>query len=339
MKRIILLSVFAVAVTFLLPLLLSAPGRAAEAAEDAPASPAETPLAAVAERSLAPAADGANVLTVRTGAGDEEMTMAEYLPFALAGEMPAVFDPEALKAQAVALRSYVLYGREHRKAAHPDADVCTDAGCCAAWTDAEALREKWGGNYDVYLEKLTAAVRDTDGQYLSWEDAPALAVFHAASYGNTEDGTALGLSAPYLVSVETPENAAAVTNLYTTVEVTAAEFRMTVQGAFPGVALQEDAPETWVESVALNAAGRVAEARIGGIPVSGLALRQLFALRSTDFTLVWDEESGCFRFRVNGYGHGLGLSQYGTDLMAKSGADYAEILAHYYPGTLLTTAG
>ena len=79
----------------------------------------------------------------------------------------------------------------------------------------------------------------------------------------------------------------------------------------------------------------MAEARIGGVPVSGLALRQLFALRSTDFTLAWDGASGCFRFRVNGYGHGLGLSQYGTDLMAKSGADYAEILAHYYPGTLL----
>ena len=185
MKRILWYSILAVALAFLLPILLTPVHRgAAEEGDSAPSAPELTPAPAI-ERARTPVLDEAILLTVRTERGDETMSMAEYLPLALAGEMPAAFDSEALKAQAVALRSYALHYREHRKANHPEADICSSASCCAALADEETLRARWGGNYDAYLEKLAAAVRATDGQYLVWEDEPILAVFHASSGGRT----------------------------------------------------------------------------------------------------------------------------------------------------------
>lgn len=341
MRRAMLLSVLAVVLAFLLPLLLSA--APARRAEEEPGAPAEETQAGKAEEIKTPArpvADAALALTVRTGDGDVEMTMADYLPLAVAGEMPAAFAAEALKAQAVALRSYALYYRANRKDAHPGADVCTDPGCCAAYLDVEALRAAWRGDFEPNYAKVLAAAAETDGQYLAYDGAAIRAVFHASSYQNTEDGAALGIAAPYLSSVATPETGEAVKNLNSTVEVSRADFKQTVQGNIPGAVLDEGAgPAAWVGEVRLNAAGRVAEAEVGGAAVSGLALRQMFSLRSTDFMLAWDADAGAFMFRVSGYGHGLGMSQYGADLMAKEGADYASILAHYYPGTVLVRNG
>lgn len=338
MRRAMLLSVLAVVLAFALPLLLSAaparraeePGAPAEETEPGKAGEAETKTPA------RPVADAALALTVRTEEGDVEMTMADYLPLAVAGEMPAAFEPEALKAQAVALRSYALHYRANRKDAHPEADICTDPGCCAAYLDAEALRAMWGGNYEAYYAKILAAAAETDGQYLAYDGAPILAVFHASSYRSTEDGAALGMAAPYLSAVATPETGETVRNLNSTVEVSRADFKETVRSNVPNAVLDDAAgPAAWVGAVRLNAAGRVAETEIGGAAVSGLALRQMFSLRSTDFMLAWDADADAFVFRVSGYGHGLGMSQYGADLMAKEGTDYASILEHYYPGTVL----
>lgn len=341
MKRTILLSILAVLLAFALPALLSAaPGRPSEPEREEPPVPELTPAPAADSLSAAhtPILDAGITLTVHTEEGDVEMSMAEYLPRALAGEMPAAFDAEALKAQAVALRSYALHYRANRKDAHPEADICTSPGCCAAFADEDALRANWGANYETYMAKIEAAAADTDGQYLVWESEPILAVFHASSAGRTEDGAALGVGEPYLVSVETPETAGDVTNLLTTVEVTPEDLRSTVLGMFPEASFPDGDPAGWIGPVTLNAAGRVASVQIGGVSVSGLTLRQLFALRSTDFMLAWDAEAQYFVFRVRGYGHGVGLSQHGANLMARSGADYAEILAHYYPGTELVMA-
>ena len=340
MRRAILLSVLAVALAFLLPLVLSAaPARRAEEDRGAPAEETETPAAGASEAKTParPVADTAEVLSVHTEDGDVEMTMADYLPRAIAGEMPAAFEPEALKAQAVALRSYVLHYRAQRKDAHPEADICTDPGCCAAYLGEDALRAAWGGNYEAYYAKILAAAAETDGQYLAYDGAPILAVFHASSYRSTEDGAILGVAEPYLSAVATPETGEAVKNLHSTVEVSRDEFRETVRSSLPGAVLGDD-PAAWVGEVRLNAAGRVAEAELGGVAVSGLVLRNLFSLRSTDFMLAWDADRDAFVFRVSGYGHGLGMSQYGAGLMAKEGTDYAEILEHYYPGTVLVQA-
>lgn len=317
MKRYLAITLLALALAFGLPPLL-------------------LPRAAPAPAADAPARTDAELhLRLRTDAGVQDVTMADYLPLALAGEMPAAFDPEALKAQAVALRTFALYQREQGKAAHPEADVCSDPACCAAWLSVEALRERWGERYESYAARVQEAVRETDGQYLVWEDHPILAVFHACSLERTEDGAALGLSAPYLQSVSTPETPQTVRQLLTTVEVTPEDFSASLLALCPEADFS-GAPETWLGLVSLDAAGRAERLQAGGQEFSALTLRQVFALRSTDFTLAWDGEK--FVFRVCGYGHGLGMSQHGADCLAKQGADYAAILAHYYPGTELVVA-
>ena len=331
-KRTILLSFLAVGLAFLLPILLSS---APAGREPTPPEAAESPTPSADKPSPAPVLDAAVTLLVQTEDGVSEMTMADYLPAALAGEMPAAFHPEALKAQAVALRSYALHYRAAHKQQHPDADVCAYSACCAAYFSDAELRERWGESYTYYMAKINEAVAATDGQYLVWEETPILAVFHASSEGVTESGADLGMTEPYLRSVSTPETADTVTKLVTEVLVTAEEFRTAVSGIAPGAAFGAD-PDGWLGAVTRNEAGRVEKSVIGGVEVSGLALRQLFSLRSTDFTLDWD--GACFRFEVHGYGHGAGMSQYGADLMADGGADYAEILAHYYPGAQLVMA-
>ncbi|MBQ7144940.1 MAG: SpoIID/LytB domain-containing protein [Oscillospiraceae bacterium] len=339
MKRIFAVSLFALALCFALPpLLLPAGARPlAEAAAEqaAEVSGEDAGGAASAADDLLPAdpadrADAAVSLRLLTAEGTvETLSLADYLPAALAGEMPAAFEPEALRAQAVALRTYALYCQAHPKSAHPDADLCARADCCCAWLDEETLRERWGDDHAANRARLEQAVADTDGETLVWEGEPILAVFHAASQGRTEDGAALGLSVPYLKSVETPETPERVRQLVTTVEVAPAELAATLTSLNPEADFS-GSPEDWLGPVSLDAAGRVSAVVLGGRQFSALALRQAFGLRSTDFTLVWD--GGAFTFRVRGYGHGLGLSQHGAELMAEAGASYLEILAHYYPG-------
>ena len=266
MKQIAAFSLFAVLLAFVLPLLLYLPGRGASAeaseppaaeASEAPPSPAPAAEVGTAQ----PVPDAERTLAVLTSKGVETMTVADYLPAALAGEMPASFSPEALKAQAVALRTYALYYQAQRKASHPEADVCANSGCCAALASPETLRENWGEHYAEYTEKLSAAVRATDGQYLVWEAAPALAVFHASSAARTEDAAALGMHQSYLTSVETPETVEEVRNLLSTVEVSPSEFAAAVRSVAPEAALS-GAPETWLGAVHLDAAGRVASAEM-----------------------------------------------------------------------------
>ena len=323
-------SVPAVLLTFFLPVLLAAVNTPPAPEAEALAGAAPAPL-----RQEELVRDQTMQLTVRTENGDRVMSMLDYLSHAVAGEMPAVFSLEALKAQAVALRSYALFFQENRKEVHPEADICTSPGCCAAFCTEETLRQKWGAKYEEYLDKINRAVRETDGQYLAYHAAPVFALFHASSRSSTENGSALGLSAPWLVSVSTPETASTVTNLDTTVLVSSEDFRSTILQTFPDALLPQDNPGAWTGAVTMNDSGRVSQIEIGSVSISGLTIRQLFGLRSTNFTLAWDAEQNHFVFRVSGYGHGVGMSQYGASLMAASGADYTEILAHYYPGTTL----
>ena len=154
-------------------------------------------------RHFAPAralADERTTLTVLTEDGPIPMTMAEYLPRAVAAEMPASYGQEALKAQAVAARSYVLSGKRHA-----DADVCTDHGCCLAYHSEDELRALWGEDYDGNMALVRAAVTATDGQVLTYQGEIIEAAFHASSAGRTESSAAVWSALPYLVSVPSPE--------------------------------------------------------------------------------------------------------------------------------------
>lgn len=266
--------------------------------------------------------DGETVKTV---------SVREYLIGALAAEMPASFEPEALKAQAVALRSYLFYKRLHRPSSHPDADICTRSSCCAAWKDDAYLRGKWGEDFEDNLAKITSAVDATADMYLSYGGEPALAVFHSSSSGRTEaSGEIWSEALPYLVSVETPESEATVPDFVSTVTVSADDFRETVRAQYPDADLSGDL-STWLGASVLDASGRLGSVTVGGVPLTGAQIRSLFGLRSTAIELSVGE--GAVTLTTRGYGHGVGLSQYGANVMAQEGADFEEILANYYPGT------
>ena len=270
---------------------------------------------------------------LRVLCGDEvrEMDLRDYLFGVLAAEMPADFEPEALKAQAVAARTYALWCM--RGGRHEGADVCTDYRCCQAWRDDAALREAWGASYEDRAAKLRSALDATDGEYLSYEGLPAFAAFHSSSAGFTEDSGAIWSALPYLVSVSSPEDAESVPGYVSEAVFPALDFRDTLLYDKPEADFSGP-PEGWIGETERDGSGRVAWMELGGVRFSGTQLRALFSLRSTAFTLGCAD--GLFTFTVTGFGHGVGMSQYGAQALAAQGWDYAAILAHYYPGTALT---
>ena len=252
----------------------------------------------------------------------EEMDMEEYLTGVLLGEVPADFEPEALKAQAVAARTYtakaVLTGGKHG-----DGRLCADSACCQAYLpEAEYLGA--GGTEDG-LEKIRSAVTDTAGLVLSFQGSLIEATYFSCSGGRTEDAQAVwGTDYPYLRVVASPG------------EEEAAHYREEIslaEGPFQvklGRKL-EGSPETWFGKCTRTPGGGVDTLEIGGEGYTGVRLRQLFDLPSTAFTV--SVEAGKIVFRTRGYGHRVGMSQYGADAMAVTGSGFREILEHYYPGT------
>lgn len=260
-----------------------------------------------------------------------EMDTEAYLKGVLAAEMPASFPLEALKAQAVAARSYAIYCIGSGK--HKNADLCSSSACCQAWQDEEQQKEKWGESYSVYAEKLGTAVDETAGEYLCYEGQAIFAAFHSSSAGYTENSSALWAELPYLVSVESPENYTDVPNYVSTLSCSPIDFRDTLLSAKHSADFTGN-EENWIGETVRNESGRVEKILLGGEEFQGTQLRKLFSLRSTAFELAYSE--GAFHFTVTGYGHGIGMSQYGAKHMAEEGHDYRSILAHYYPDTYLS---
>lgn len=257
----------------------------------------------------------------------ETMTMAEYLWRVVAAEMPATFEEEALRAQAVCARTYTLWKME--RAVHEEADLCDNSACCQAYMSHEEAEARWADLAQAYTQRITGAVKDTDGQILTYDGAPIQAVFFSSSVSSTEDAAQVwGNSLPYLVSVPSPEGEE-VPNYHSTVTLTAEELRGLVQQSGMGITLSGDS-STWLSDLSYNASGRVAELTVGGVRLSGGAARSLFGLRSACFAV--EEESGVFTFSVTGYGHGVGMSQYGANAMAKEGSSWEDIVRHYYTG-------
>ena len=274
--------------------------------------------------------------TVQTETGTETTDLAAYLPGVLAGEMPALFETQALMAQAVAARTYILHRMEHPSPAHPDADICNDSACCKAYVTEEELRKNWGDHYDTYWARITNAVQSTDGQYLTYEGAPIEAVFHSSSKGTTESSEAIWNPRPYLISVESPETESDVKNLVTEVSFSAEELRSCLSDKFPDLRFSAD-PAVWLTDLQLTDSGRVDSISVCGTPLKGTQLRSALGLRSSAFSVDYADDA--FTFTVSGYGHGVGMSQYGANVYAKQGWGYDEILAHYYPNTQITSAG
>ena len=258
-----------------------------------------------------------------------EMTMADYLWRVVAAEMPASFEPEALKAQAVAARTYAAAKMAAGEANHPDADMCTDISCCQAYITPQDAAANWGASASSYEAKISAAVADTSGVIATYGGQPIQAVFFSSAAGRTADAVEVwGNEVPYLTGVESPEGEE-VPNYHSTVTVPVEEFRTTLLSQVTGADLSGD-PSGWFGTPVLASNGGVTSITVGGVSVTGATLRSLFGLRSTVFTVQAD--STAVTFSVTGYGHGVGMSQYGANAMAKAGSTFEEILTHYYTG-------
>lgn len=282
------------------------------------------------ETNPAEIAPGSPVLRVLDGETVTRQEPEEYLAGVVRAEMPASFELEALKAQAVAARTYTLYkllgGGNHGETA----DICTDPACCQAWLGEVQARENWGPRAEEYEAKIRRAVEETEGQTILYEGAPILAVFHSSSAGRTRAADAVWQSGlPYLQPVDSPEAGERIPNYYSRAEFSTEEVRSALLASCPQADLSGRA-ETWLRNAQRDGAGAVETLEVGGVRVKGSRLRGALGLRSACFT--WETGADGFTFFVTGYGHGVGLSQYGAEAMAAAGADWREIIAHYYTG-------
>jgi stage II sporulation protein D len=264
----------------------------------------------------------------------EEVTLADYLWGVVAAEMPASFQMEALKAQTVAARTYCLYQSAAGGDKHPGADVCTDSTCCQAYRTADQATAVWGTEAQRYSDKIRQAVADTDGLLCLYDGAPIDAVFFSSSAGKTSDAAAVwGAEVPYLASVDSPEGTE-VPGWQTVVTFTPAEFAATFQKTYPEAQFSAD-PATWVTDLETDDTGLVQRVTIGGVTVTGGEARTLFGLRSAHFTV--SSAANAVTLWVTGYGHGVGMSQYGANALAGEGKTFREILTWYYTGATVGT--
>lgn len=253
-----------------------------------------------------------------------EMDIEVYVARVVLAEMPASFDTEALKAQAVASRTYTL--RTCADAQKHNGAVCTSYQCCQAYmTEAAYLERGWDPNN---VARVQEAVRATAGQVLTYEGEWIRSTYFACSGGCTEAAVAVwGKEYPYLQSVKSPGEEETV--YYTdTKEFTPDGFQEAM-----GIALVGPT-ELWFGTITYTESGGVDTMEIGGISYRGTTLRSLLGLRSTIFEVIVSGSK--ILFVTKGYGHRVGMSQYGAEAMALEGCDYKQILDYYYQNTVLT---
>ncbi len=253
------------------------------------------------------------------------ITVEEYVAGVVAYEVPYTFGTETLKAQAVAARTYLYYCLEHGSHPHAGADVCTDAKHCVGYITESELSERYGADAAARsMEAARAAAYATEGEVITHNGEPILSVWHSTSRGRTEDSSAVWVQAlPYLVSVYTPDSAKPHTTSFAADEIS----RLLLAAGYKyngSLVVTQTATNT----------GRCASLTIGNVTLDGGDVRKLLGLRSTDFRAF--AFGGRLYFLVSGYGHGVGMSQYGAEAMAKAGATYREILAHYFTGAVVT---
>ena len=252
------------------------------------------------------------------------MELESYVLGVVLGEMPVDFEAEALKAQAVVARTYTL--KRHLSAdKHKQGAVCMDASCCQAYRSAERFLEQ--GGTQTQVEKVRKAVQDTADMVLYYENDLIEATYFSCSGGKTEEAAAVwGTDIPYLQAVDSPGEEQA-TRYMQTVQLTKDEFAEKL-----GLTLSELSGNC-IGSITYTKGGGVDQMQVGTKLFSGTQIRQLLGLNSTAFVMsvVGDTVS----ITTKGFGHRVGMSQYGAEAMAVQGSDYAQILAYYYPGTQL----
>lgn len=266
------------------------------------------------------------------------MNLEDYVKGVVAAEMPAEFELEALKAQAVAARTYAvkhmaLFGGVG-SSEYPGADVTTDHNNSQAWHNETALKAKWGANYAKYWSKVSRAVTETQGLIITYNGEPINAVFHSTSGERTASAKEVwGFDYPYLKSVACTWDQKSP-RYQDTKEITLTELEARL-GADAGIvaAAQSSGSASIAGIIDFTDSGRVNKVRIGAKTLTGLEVRQKLELRSTNFSI--EPAGDKLIFKTFGYGHGVGLCQYGANGQAKENQNFRQILTYYYTGAAI----
>ncbi len=262
----------------------------------------------------------------------EEVNLDEYLVNVVSAEMPADFETEALKAQAVVARTYTIYKTINKK--HDNADICDDSTCCQAWISKEDRLARWEENKkDSNWQKITDCVNKTKGIIITYANQPINAFFHSNSGGTTETAVNVwgGGNYPYLQVVETAGEEG-YTQYASEVVLKKDDLINKLKVKYEDININFDDNED-LKIIERTDSGRVRTVKFGNHNISGTEARTLLGLRSTNFEIT--KESDSIKFSVKGYGHGVGMSQTGADAMAKNGNNYEEIIKHFYVGVEL----
>ena len=253
----------------------------------------------------------------------EKINLEDYLVGVVSGEVPVSFEKEAIKAQAVAARTYALKQIENHK--NYEYDVKDDTSSQVYQTDEE-LRNKWGNNYDEYVKKIKECVNETEGEYFSYNNEVIYAFFFSTSNGKTEDNkNVFGKDLPYLKVVDSSFDESETKN-FTTVKI------VSLDDFYKQLNL-EKSDELNITDIVRTESGRISSIMVNGKAFTGRDFQKRLSLRSNDFTIQKNNEN--ITITTKGFGHGVGMSQYGANALAKRHKTYDEILKYYYQGTNL----
>jgi len=270
----------------------------------------------------------------------DEMSLEEYVKGVVAAEMPVEFEIEALKAQAVAARTYafsrIMNLYPAKEDTHKGAHICTDSKHCQAWVNKEDAIKKWSSiNANRNWKKIETAVNETENLILLYDNKPINPLYHANSGGKTENCEDVweGVEVPYLKSVKSDGDAEdpnfKVVNVFKEEDIIES-----LKAEYPEISLNEDDLLSDFSILELSEGGKVMKCKIGNIEIKGTDLRNILSLRSTNFKVEKGKEDG-LNITTIGFGHGVGMSQYGANYLAKNGGSFEEILKHYYKGVLI----
>ncbi len=251
----------------------------------------------------------------------ENVFFEDYIIGVVASEMPASFALEALKAQALVARTYIIHHILNPVEA-PKEGIVEDTVTHQVFHNEQELRALWGSDYDWKIKKITEAVQATRGQVITYDGKPISASFFSTSNGYTENSEDYWISKlPYLRSVESPWDTVSP-RFEDEKIISVTEFEASL-----GVKL---GPNEVGEIIARTEGGRVASVNVGGKTFRGRDIRDKLTLSSSDFT--WKRNGNSITIQTKGWGHGVGMSQYGANGMALEGKTYDKIIKHFYQG-------
>lgn len=250
------------------------------------------------------------------------LDLEEYVIGVIAGEMPASFDEEALKAQAIAARTYAMY---KINTTNKNYDLVSDI-TNQVYLNEDEMHQKWAEDYDYYYAKIAKCVNATKNLVMKYDGEVISSYYFAMSNGKTEDvSLVFGEVRDYLKSVDSSWDKN-IKNYEVTTNFTKQDFLSK---------LGLNGNTIVLDTIERSATNRVNNITINGISFAGTKVRSLLGLRSTDFTINIDGDN--VNITTKGYGHGVGMSQYGANEMAKNGYTYDEILKYYYQGITIDT--